>query len=142
MPIEAAIEMANEADLDLVEVASDAKPPVCRIMDFGKYKYRQKKKQQESKKKSHTSELKEVRLRPRIDDHDLDVKIKKVREFIEAGNKVLINVFFRGREMAHKEFGFTLINRVSEMLEDIAKVESPARDEGRKISITLIKKQG
>jgi translation initiation factor IF-3 len=109
-------------------------------MDFGKYKYWQKKKLQESRKKSHVSEIKELRLRPKIDDHDLEVKIKKAREFIDDGHKVIINVFFKGREMAHKEFGYQLLSRIEQALADIAKSEHPPQEEGRRIGFTLIRK--
>lgn len=140
VPLDDAMERANEADLDLVEVAPDAKPPVCKIMDYGKYKYRQKKRMHESRKKSHAGEIKELRLRPKIEDHDLFVKLRKAREFLEAGQKVLFHVFFRGREMAHKEFGFALLQRVADELEDVAKIENPPREEGRRISVTMVKK--
>jgi translation initiation factor IF-3 len=140
MPVEEAISLANEADLDLVEVAPDAKPPVCRIMDYGKYKYRQKKRHHDSKKKSHAGEIKELRLRPKIEDHDFNVKLKKARQFLEAGQKVVVNVFFRGREITHKEFGLALLKRVADAVEDIARVEGPPREEGRKVGFTLIRK--
>lgn len=140
VPTETALSLATDVDLDLVEVAPEAKPPVCRIMDYGKYKYRQKKRAREAKKKSHAGEIKELRLRPKIDDHDLQVKLRKAREFLEAGQKVVVNVFFRGREIMHKEFGVALLERFHEALEDIAKIENQPREEGRRVGFTLVKK--
>ncbi len=135
--VKEALARAQEYSLDLVEVSPGAKPPVCRIMDFGKYKYEQAKKEKESKKKQHTITVKEIRLRPRTDDHDLETKIKHARKFIEQKNKVKISIIFRGREMAYQDAGRELMERVEEMLSDIAKSEGPAKMEGRRMTMVL-----
>ena len=136
MTSEAALSKAEEAGLDLVEVAPGSKPPVVRIMDYGRYKYEQKKKS--GKSKGHTASLKEVKLRPRTDDHDLDTKLKSVRRFLMEGDKVKITVMFRGRELAHRELGRRQMDRVTQMLGTIALVENPARMEGRFLSMILV----
>jgi translation initiation factor IF-3 len=136
MTSEAALAKAEEAGLDLVEVAPGSRPPVVRIMDYGRYKYEQKKKT--AKGRGHTTSLKEVKLRPRTDDHDLDTKLKSVRRFLIEGDKVKITVTFRGREMAHRELGRRQIDRVTQMLGTIAVVENPARMEGRFLSMILV----
>jgi translation initiation factor IF-3 len=131
--------LAKTADtgLDLVEISPNAKPPVVRMMDYGKFKYEQAKKLKEQIKKQHQVELKEMRMRPKTDSHDLLVKLGKVREFIEDRNKVKITVMFRGREMAYRNFGFDLLKKVEEMLKDIAKVEFRAKIEGRNMFMIL-----
>jgi translation initiation factor IF-3 len=131
-----ALARAQEVGLDLVEVAPGSKPPVCRIMDYGRYKYERKKKQ--GKNKGHTASLKEVKLRPRTDQHDLDFKIKNARRFLLDGDKVKMTVMFRGREMVHREFGYKQLEQVTELLGDIANVENPARMEGRFLSMILV----
>ena len=136
MTSEAALSKAEEAGLDLVEVAPGSKPPVVRIMDYGRYKYEQKKKS--GKSKGHTASLKEVKLRPRTDDHDLETKLKNARRFLMEGDKVKITVMFRGRELAHRELGRRQIDRVTQMLGTIALVENPARMEGRFLSMILV----
>jgi translation initiation factor IF-3 len=136
MTSEAALSKAEEAGLDLVEVAPGSKPPVVRIMDYGRYKYEQKKKA--GKGKGHTASLKEVKLRPRTDDHDLDTKLKSVRRFLMDGDKVKITVMFRGRELAHRELGRRQMDRVTQMLGTIALVENPPRMEGRFLSMILV----
>jgi len=136
MTSEAALSKAEEAGLDLVEVAPGSRPPVVRIMDYGRYKYEQKKKA--GKGKGHTASLKEVKLRPRTDDHDLDTKLKSVRRFLIDGDKVKITVMFRGRELAHRELGRRQLDRVTQMLGTIALVENPARMEGRFLSMILV----
>jgi translation initiation factor IF-3 len=136
MTSEAAMAKAVEAGLDLVEVAPGSRPPVCRIMDYGKYKYEQKKKS--TKSKGHTASLKEVKLRPRTDDHDLDTKLKNARRFLVEGDKVKITVMFRGRELAHREIGRRQLDRVTQMLGSLAVVENPARMEGRFLSMILV----
>lgn len=136
MTSEAALAKAEEAGLDLVEVAPGSRPPVVRIMDYGRYKYEQKKKT--AKGRGHTTSLKEVKLRPRTDDHDLDTKLKSVRRFLIEGDKVKITVMFRGRELAHRELGRRQIDRVTQMLGTIAVVENPARMEGRFLSMILV----
>ena len=132
--------MAMEESLDLVEVAPNANPPVCRIMDFGKFKYEQSKKDKASKKKQAVINVKEIRLRPKIEAHDYDFKTKNARKFIEAGNKVKATVMFRGREMMHKEFGREVLDRMIEDLSDVAKVAAEPTMEGRFMTMYLIKK--
>jgi translation initiation factor IF-3 len=135
-----ALEKAENFGLDLVEVSPNAKPPVCRIMDFGKYKYEQSKKEKISKKKQHIIVVKELRLRPRTDDHDLETKLRHARKFLEQKNKVKITVFFRGREMAYRSFGEELMEKVIHLLEDVAKVESEPKMEGRRMIMVLAAK--
>ena len=135
-----ALAIAEEKGLDLVEVAPTARPPVCRIMDYGKYKYEQKKKEQASKKKQHQSQVKEVRVRPKIAEHDIQVKVRKARKFLEDGDKVQINCLFRGREMAHKEVALQVMKHVFEYLQDIARVERDPHMEGRRMVMLVSKK--
>ena len=123
--------------MDLVEVSPMAKPPVCKIMDYGKFKYLEKKKQNEAKKKQVVVQLKEVKLRPRTEEHDYDVKLKKVREFLEEANKARITVMFRGREMSHKELGQKVLQRVIEDLREMAVIEAAPRVEGRQMFMIL-----
>ncbi|MBI4557782.1 MAG: translation initiation factor IF-3 [Candidatus Hydrogenedentes bacterium] len=135
-----ALRAAEERGLDLVEVAGTASPPVCRIMDFGKFKYQQSKRARESKKHQHTIVIKEVKYRPKIDDHDFDFKTNHVREFLQEGNKVKITIMFRGREMAHPEFGQELLTRVVEGTKDLAQAEPDPRHvrmEGRNMVLML-----
>ena len=129
---------AQERGLDLVEVAPNANPPVCRIMDYGKYKYELKKKAAVSKAKAHAAILKEVKLRPRTDDHDLDFKLKNARRFLIEGDKVKVTLMFRGREIVHTELGREQMDKVKEILADIAAVENPPRMEGRFLSMILV----
>lgn len=133
-----ALQKAQERGLDLVEVAPNASPPVCRIMDYGKYKYEQKKKQAASKAKAHAATLKEVKLRPRTDEHDLDFKVRSARRFLIEGDKVKVTLMFRGREIVHTSLGFEQLDRVKTMLADIANVESTPRLEGRFMSMILV----
>jgi translation initiation factor IF-3 len=133
-----AIQRAVEQGLDLVEVAPGANPPVCRIMDYGKYKYELKKKAAASKAKAHAATLKEVKLRPRTDDHDLDFKLRNARRFLVEGDKVKITLMFRGREIVHTSLGFEQLNKVKEILADIATVENLPRLEGRFMSMILV----
>ena len=140
MHIKKANELAFEEGLDLVEVSPNSDPPVCKIMDFGKYKYELSKKEKLVRKKQHVIHIKEIRLRPGIEAHDFDFKLKNARKFIEQGNKVKFNVIFRGREMAHQEFGQQLLTRITENLEDIAKPENDPKVEGRNMVLYLIKK--
>lgn len=135
-----ALEKAENYGLDLVEVSPNAKPPVCRIMDFGKYKYEQSKKEKISKKKQHIIIVKELRLRPRTDDHDLETKLRHARKFLEQKNKVKITIFFRGREMAYRDFGTKLMEKVIHLLEDVAKVESEPKMEHRRMIMVLTAK--
>lgn len=133
-----ALEVARQADLDLVEVAPTERPPVCRIMDYGKYKYQQKKRLNRSH--SHQTKIKEIRVRPKTGKHDIDVKINRARDFLIHKDKVLVTVMFRGREIAHVEEGQRVIEQVIESLGDVAKIESPAQRHGRRISCTLTPK--
>jgi translation initiation factor IF-3 len=137
VPTRQALHMAEEASLDLVEVSPDAKPPVCKILDYGKFKFQEQKKAAEARKKQKVIEIKEIKMRPMIDDHDYDVKMKAIRRFFEEGDKVKITLRFRGREMAHQELGHKLLNRVKGDLGEAAKVESDARFEGRQIVMIL-----
>ena len=125
--------MAAEVGLDLVEVSPNADPPVCKILDFGKFKYEAQKKKNEARKKQKVIEVKEVKLRPNIDDNDYDVKMRAMRKFLNEGDKVKITLRFRGREMAHQHLGMQLLDRVREALDDLAKVESLPRMEGRQM---------
>lgn len=131
-----AIRKAEEVGLDLVEVAPAARPPVCRIMDYGRYKYEQKKKT--GKGKGHAASLKEIKLRPRTDQHDLDFKLKNAKRFLLEGDKVKVTVMYRGREMVHREIGRKQLDRVVELLGSIASVESVPRMEGRLLSMILV----
>ena len=132
MPTGKAMEAAREAGLDLVEVAPNERPPVCKIMDFGKYKYSQKKKA--SKQKQHQVQVKEIRVRPKTGDHDIEVKVKRAREFLEHKDKVLVNVLFRGRELAHIDEGRRVMDEVLQALEDVAKVEKNPSMEGKRMT--------
>ncbi|MCM2343622.1 MAG: translation initiation factor IF-3 [Alphaproteobacteria bacterium] len=135
--IQDALARAEEAGLDLVEISPNAEPPVCKILDYGKYKYEQQKKAAEARKKQKVIEVKELKFRPSIDDHDYQVKIKAARRFLEDGDKVKITLRFRGREMAHLDLGMKVMNRVREELSDLAKVEMDARVEGRQAIMIL-----
>lgn len=137
MPTAQALDLARQRDMDLVEVAAEAVPPVCRIMDFGKYKYQQSRRQKEARKKQTTILLKEVKLGPKTDTHDFDFKAKHVRRFLEEGHKAKVTVRFKGREMAHTELGWKMLNRMTELVGDIATVESHPRQEGRMLSMIL-----
>jgi len=139
MPTAKALKQAEAAGLDLVEVAPHAHPPVCRILDYGKFKYEQKKKAR-GKPKSTASVVKEIRVRPKIDTNDVDIKVRKAREFLDAGNKVQVTCLFRGREMAYKNLGRDVLDRVVELLADIAKVERLPRMEGRRMNLLLSRK--
>lgn len=129
--------MAAEAGLDLVEIAPNSSPPVCKILDFGRYKYQSQKKASEARKKQKVVEIKEIKMRPNIDTHDYEVKLKAARRFFEAGDKVKVTLRFRGREMAHMELGMKLLNRVREEVEEIAKVEAEPKLEGRQMMMVL-----
>lgn len=138
IPTEDALTRAKEAGLDLVEVAPTERPPVCRIMDYGKFKYQQKKRH--NKGHTHQSQNKEVRLRPKIGEHDLMTKVNRARGFLEKKDKVVFSVIFRGRENAHTDEGFKLVNRVVEELEEVAKLEQGPSMQGRRIIATLAPK--
>ncbi|MCD8493948.1 MAG: translation initiation factor IF-3 [Alphaproteobacteria bacterium] len=132
-----ALVMAEEAGLDLVEVSPGAEPPVCKILDYGKYKYEQQKKANEARKKQKTVDVKEVKLRPGIEEHDYQVKLRNARRFLEDGDKVKVTLRFRGREMAHQDIGLSVLNRMKEDLGDLAKVDMDAKMEGRQAVMVL-----
>ena len=136
MPPEEAIALAREVGLDLVEVAPGASPPVCRIMDYGRYKYEQKKKA--GKSKGHSASLKEIKMRPRTDQHDLEFKLKNARKFLMEGDKVKITVMFRGREIVHRDLGHQQLRVVQKLLGNLAAVENPPRMEGRFLSMIMV----
>lgn len=129
--------MAATAGLDLVEVAAAADPPVCKILDYGKFKYEEQKKKNEAKKKQKVIEVKEIKLRPGIDDHDYDVKMRSMVKFVEEGDKVKVTMRFRGRELAHQDIGMNVLMRVRDDLDEIAKVEQFPRMEGRQMTMVL-----
>lgn len=136
-----ALEKAEAAGLDLVEIQPNAKPPVCRIMDYGKFLYRQSKQQAAQKKKQTITKVKEVKLTPRTDEGDVQVKLRNLRRFLESGDKVKVTIWFRGREMAHQELGVQLLERIKAELEDIAKVESFPKLEGRQLIMVMAPKK-
>lgn len=137
LDLDDALDRAEEFGLDLVEVAPQARPPVCRIMDYGKYKYQQKKRSAEARKKSSRVELKEVKLRPKTDTHDFETKVRKARAFLAEGNKVKFTVMFRGREITHPEIAYDMMDRAADDLEDVATVEQDAKMEGRNMTMML-----
>ena len=137
VPTDDARERAREAGLDLVEVAPTARPPVCRLMDFGKYKYEQRKKQQKAREKQHRIRIKGIRLRPKTDEHDFNVKLERARRFLEQGNKVQVTLLFRGREMAHIDLGRGLLLRFAEELAEVCTVERLPKMEGRRMTLLL-----
>ena len=132
-----ALAMAADAGLDLVEIAPNADPPVCKILDFGKYKYEEQKRKNEARKKQKVIEIKEIKLRPGIDDHDYDVKMRSMKSFIDEGDKVKVTMRFRGRELAHQELGMDVLMRVKGDLDAIAKVEQHPRMEGRQMTMVV-----
>jgi translation initiation factor IF-3 len=140
MEVDRAMALAEEAGLDLVEVAATARPPVVRIMDYGKFKFEQAKQARIAKKKQHVIELKEVKFRPGIEDHDFETKTRHARRFLGEGNKVKVTLMFRGRQIAHPELGVAVVDRVSVELADVAKVESPAKMEGKSLTMILAPK--
>lgn len=140
IPTDDALQRAQDLGLDLVEVSPTSRPPVCRILDYGKFKYELQKKEKLAKKKQHSFQLKEMRFRPKIDEHDFRFKTKHVRNFIESGSKVKIFVMFRGREMAHTEYGRKVLDRVIEELKDIANVEVAPKLDGRRMNMVIAPK--
>lgn len=140
VPTQRALEIAFDKGLDLVEVAPKAKPPVCKIMDYGKYLYENSKKTKAAKKKQHQVSLKEMRFRPKIEEHDYLFKLKHVKEFLELGAKVKVFVVFRGRELAHKEMGYKILDRLKVDLAELAEPELPSRMEGRHLSMMFLAK--
>ena len=135
--IEVALEKAKDIGLDLIEVAPGSKPPVCRILDYGKLRYEEKKRQQLSKKKQHIIKIKEIRLRPQIDDHDLSTKLNQGKKFLSEGAKLKVTLMFRGREMSRVDLGRIVMKRVLEELSDVAEVEKDIPLEGRRMSVIL-----
>ncbi len=138
LPIEDALTAAEDRDLDLVEVAPNSDPPVCRIMDYGRFKYQQSKRTHEAKKRQKVIHVKEVKMRPKTEEHDFQFKGRHIRRFLGEGNKVKVTVMFRGREMAHRHLGLRLMTRMIEELEDVAQVEQQPIQEGRNMSMILI----
>jgi translation initiation factor IF-3 len=132
-----ALVRATEAGLDLVEISPDANPPVAKILDFGKYKYQEQKKAAEARKKQKVVEIKEIKMRPSIDDHDYDVKMRSIKRFFDEGDKVKVTLRFRGRELSHQELGWQVLQRVKADTEQLAKVESEPRMEGRQMVMVL-----
>ena len=138
--LEDALEIADEAGLDLVEVSPQVSPPVCKVLDYGKYKYEQQKKANEARKKQKTIDVKEIKMRPSIDEHDYQVKMKNVRKFLNHGDKVKMTIRFRGREMAHQDLGLRVLTRVREELEEIIKIEQMPKSEGRLMVMVITPK--
>jgi translation initiation factor IF-3 len=137
-----ALSRAQEAGMDLVEVSPNSDPPVCRVMDYGKWLYQQKRRVRDAHKKTQhpVATLKEIRLRPETERHDLEIKVKHAREFLEKGHRVQFSVFFRGRQMLHKEQGYDMLNQVMETLQEIAKIERPSALTGRRMTLLLVPK--
>jgi len=141
LPTREALTLAQSKGLDLVEVSPTARPPVCRIMDYGKFKYEQNRRARKAKKKQHQMQLKEIKMRPKIEDHDYDFKVQHARDFLSQRDKVKVTVTFRGREMAHQDIGMKLIQQVIADLADVSSVESPPRSEGRTLNAVLMPRQ-
>lgn len=137
MPLNQALETARKHNLDLVEVAATATPPVCRLLDYGKYRYEQVKKEREARKSQKVSLLREVRLRPKIGDHDFEAKARSVRKLLDEGNKVKVTILFRGREVTHPEFGRRLLQRMTDIVKEVASIERQPLMEGRRMNIIL-----
>jgi len=135
-----AISRARDAGLDLVEVSPNAEPPVCRIMDYGKWLYQQKRKLKQSHKKQHVTILKEIRLRPKIDSHDKDIKVDHARKFLEKGHKVQFTMLFRGREMIYLDHGFEMMEEILQTIDDVAKLERGAKKMGRRMTMVVTPK--
>lgn len=137
MPLQQALDMARARGLDLVEIAPNAEPPVCKIIDYGKFRYEQQKREKEQRKKAATVELKEIRFRPHTDTHDFDFKLKHAREFLSEGDKVKAWVQFRGRDIVYKDAGVEMLTKFIDELKDLAKVDQPPQMEGRRMTIIL-----
>lgn len=133
-----AMNLAREAGLDLVEVSANSDPPVCRIMDYGKFKYEQQKKKADAKKRQSVIQIKEIKVRPKTDDHDYETKLRHIRRFLEDGDRCKVTVFFRGREIVHKDRGVAILERMVQDLSDVAKVEQDPRAEGRTLQMLLV----
>lgn len=136
-----AIAAAREAGMDLVEVAATSDPPVCRIMDYGKFKYEQQKKKADAKKRQNVIQIKEIKVRPKTDDHDYETKLRHIRRFLEDGDRCKVTVFFRGREIVHKDRGMAILERMVADLADVAKQEQPPKAEGRTLQMLLVPKK-
>ncbi|NLL17538.1 MAG: translation initiation factor IF-3 [Clostridia bacterium] len=141
MPVREALKVAGEHNMDLVEVAPNAKPPVCRIMDYGKYKFEQSKREREARKKQKVINIKEVKFRLGIEEHDFQVKARNAIRFLQAGDKVKVTVMFRGREISHSDLGRNICQKLANQLQDIASVEKPPNVEGRNMTMILVPKQ-
>lgn len=141
LSVKEALRLAQEKNLDLVEVAPSAKPPVCRIQDYGKFKYQQSKREKEARKKQKIISVKEVKLRPNIEDNDFNTKLKNAVRFLKDGDKVKATIMFRGREMSHPELGKVLLDKLAEQVRDISNVEKPAKLEGKNMIMILTPKQ-
>ncbi|NGX39027.1 MAG: Translation initiation factor IF-3 [Chlamydiae bacterium] len=137
LTIQQAMALAESENLDLVEIAPKANPPVCKVIDYGKFRYQQTKKERESKKAQHQVKVKEIKVKPYTDEHDLAVKLKKAREFLEKGNKVRVSCMFRGRQMAHPEIGRRIVQRIIDELDDISTAEAMPKQMGRNLAVTL-----
>jgi len=138
--VEEGVELAYDSGLDLVEVSPNADPPVCKVLDYGKYKYEAQKKANEARKKQKTIDVKEIKMRPGIDEHDYQVKMRSVRRFLDEGDKVKMTIRFRGREMAHQELGMKVLDRVRDELEELVKVEQFPKSEGRLMTMVIAPK--
>ena len=136
-----ALRLAEEQNLDLVKISPNAVPPVCKIMDYGKFKYEQQKKKQEAKKRQSVVQIKEIKVRPKTDDHDYETKRRHIRRFLEDGDRCKVTVFFRGREIVHKDRGISILERVVQDLADVAKVDQEPRAEGRTLQMLLVPKK-
>lgn len=141
LPRNEAMEMAREAGLDLVEVAATSDPPVCRIMDYGKFKYEQQKKKADARKRQSVVQIKEIKVRPKTDDHDYDTKLRHIRRFLEDGDRCKVTVFFRGREIIHKDRGMAVLERMVQDLGEVARLEQEPRAEGRTLQMLLVPKK-
>ncbi|NLZ52976.1 MAG: translation initiation factor IF-3 [Thermoanaerobacteraceae bacterium] len=141
MPLKDALRQAQEAQLDLVRVASNAKPPVCKIMDFGKYKYEQSKREKEARKNQKVINIKEIRMNPTIDEHDFQVRLKNALKFLKDGDKVKVSIKFRGRQMTHTKLGEEVLNKMAEHIKELGVVEKPPKMEGRNMVMILSPKQ-
>lgn len=140
MSADEALKIANEKDLDLVKIAPQAKPPVCKIMDYGKYRYEQARREKEARKNQHTIEIKEIKLSLNIDTHDFDTKVNHAKKFFAHGDKVKVSIRFRGRELGHTEFGYDIMKRFADACEEEASIEKPAKQEGRQMLMFLAPK--
>ncbi len=137
VPLEKALEVADAAGLDLVEVSPNADPPVCKVLDYGKFKYEDQKRKAEARKKQKTIDVKEIKMRPGIDEHDYDVKMRAMRRFLDEGDKVKVTLRFRGREMAHQELGLKVLHRVRDDIEELGKIELLPKMEGRQMIMVV-----